>query len=361
MKIRLSGLMGRQHSWSHTTRNFAQKFYEMGHNIFLHPTDGSEYLSKDIAKYVGSIEESPDFDLTYTLPVNFKNRFLKNSKIKASIFNYESSILPKVWSDHDKYLDLIFPSSNYCKEIFVNAGWDEKKIRVIPLGVDFNYFNSAEKECGFEDRFNFLNISIPHYRKHIDVMIEAYYRAFEGNENVRLMLKTSLAVPSKRNAFECFVPKIIQDIQQKLRLSSYPCLTLITENYKNIGSLYKASDCLVSTTGAEGFGLPMIEAMACGTMVASTNNTGQKDFLTENNSVIIPSYEMGADNRFQYWRPSSGAKIYRPKVSEVADILLNIYENSKSLKSSKEKEMMNTAKKYSWESSAKMMIEEVEK
>ena len=359
MKIRLSGLMGRQHSWSHTTRSLAKEFYKLGNEIFLHPTDGTEFLDKSILDFVGKNEEYPDLDITYTLPVNYKKRFLKNSKVKASIFNYESSVLPNVWKDADKDLDLIFPSSNYCKEIFVNAGWKESKIRVVPLGVDFEHFSSAEKAEGFDDKFNFLNISIPHYRKHIDVIIEAFYKAFEGKDDVRLMLKTSLSVPSPRNAFECFVPKIIQDIQEKLRLKKYPCLTLITENYKNLGSLYKSADCLVSTSGAEGFGLPMLEAMCCNTLVASTNVTGQKDFLNESNSIIIPSHNISADKKYQYWRASKGANIYRPKVNDVADILINIYENSSMLKKERSNEMIKTAKNHSWGNSARKILSEV--
>ena len=359
MKIRLSGLMGRQHSWSHTTRSLAKEFYKLGNEIFLHPTDGTDFLDKSILEFVGRKEEFPDLDITYTLPVNYKKRFLKNSKVKASIFNYESSILPSVWKDADKNLDLILPSSNYCKEIFINAGWEEKKIEVVPLGVDYNYFASSKKLSGFDDKFNFLNISIPHYRKHIDVMIEGFYRAFEGVDDVRLMLKTSLAVPSPRNAFECFVPKIIQNIQQKLRFKKYPCLTLITENYKNLGSLYKASDCLVSTSGAEGFGLPMLEAMCCDTLVASTNVTGQKDFLDNSNSIIIPSKKISADKRYQYWRSSKGASIFRPNVNDVADILIDIYQNSNTLRESRLERMRDTAKTHSWENSANKILSKV--
>lgn len=359
MKIRLSGLMGSQHSWSHTTRSFAQEFYKMKHKIYLDPTDGDEYIDKKLKNCIGRKCAQPDFDLTYTLPSNYEKRFLKTSKIKASIFNYESSILPDVWNDKDRHLDKIFASSNYCKEIFLNSGWNPKKISVVPLGVDFDYFNSAKKLEGYDDKFNFLNVSIPHYRKHLDVMIEAYYSAFEGNDDVRLILKTSMKFPNKVNAFELYVPKMINDIQRKLKLNKYPSLVVVNENYENLGSLYKAADCLVSTTGSEGFGLPMLEAMSCGTLVAATNVTGQKDFLTSDNSILIPGYEYGADKRFQYWKATDGAKIFRPKVDEVVDILKNIYENKESIAANTCQNAIETAKAFSWESSAKKMLEEI--
>ena len=358
MNIRLSGLLGKQHSWSYTTRSIAYQFYKMGHNLSLNPTDGFHFIDKELLPYVNAKMNIADLDITYTLPKNWSNRFDKSSKVKASIFNYESSILPSVWKNEDRHLDYILPSSNYCKQIFLNAGWSDSKVKVVPLGIDYEHFASSTKLDSFDDgKFNFLNISIPHYRKNIDVLIEAYYKAFQGKDDVRLILKTSLAQP--KNAFECFVPGIIQKAQEKLRFSSFPSLTLVTERYPNMGSLYKASDCLVSTTGAEGFGLPMLEAMASGTLVASTSVTGHKDFVSSKNSVIIPSKPIKADKRHQYWRPSKGAEIYRPSVNDVAEILINVFKNKKDILKAKKQEMMRTSKIYSWENTALKVIKEV--
>lgn len=359
MKIRVSGLFGKQHSWSYTSRSVAKEFYSMGHELYIDSHDGYDLVCKELVERSKLKSNDIDLDLTYTLPKNFKGRFLSDSKVKASIFNYESSILPNVWKNCDRHLDLILPSSNYCKEIFVNAGWDEKKIKVAPLGVDFDYISGANKLKVFDDgKFNFLNISIPHYRKHIDVLIESYYKAFQGRDDVRLILKTSVNTPSHK--FECFVPKIIQDIQVKLKFKHFPCLTIVTEKYEKIGSLYKAADCMISTTGSEGFGLTMLESMSAGTLVASTSVTGHKDFVNEKNSVVIPSYIMKADARHQYWRPSKGATIFRPKVSEVSDIMLNIFKNKDKMLEEKLESMTETAKLYSWESCARSILESLE-
>lgn len=357
MNIRVSGLFGRQHSWSYTSRSIANQFLSMNHNLTVSSTDGNEFVSKEMLKCFDKDIDNIDLDLTYTLPKNFKSRFLKDSKVKASIFNYESSILPSVWKRDDRYLDLILPSSNYCKNIFLDAGWEDRKIKVVPLGVDYDGISSAKKTEDFDDgKFNFLTVSIPHYRKHLDVLVESYYRAFRGRDDVRLILKTSLDKP--KNRFECFVPKIIHDIQIKLRYGSYPCLTLVNENYENIGSIYKAADCLVSTSGSEGFGLTMLEAMCANTLVASTCVTGHKDFISEDNSIIIPSESIEATAKHQYWRVSKGAKIFRPQKDYLVDIFKDIYNNKDKLLSERAENMEKTAKSYSWRRTAETIIKE---
>ena len=357
MKIRVSGLIGKQHSWSYTVRSIALEFYKMNHDLFIHPTDGCHFLDKRLLDFVNKRVSCADLDFTYTLPKNFKARFNSDSKVKASIFNYESSILPDVWKNDARYLDYIFPSSMYCKEIFINAGWDRKKVKVVPLGIDYESIRGSLATEDFNDgKFNFLNISIPHYRKNIDVLIEGYYRAFQNKDDVRLILKTSLAEP--KNSFECFVPKIIHSIQNKLRFTKYPSLTLVTERYDNMGSLYKGSDCLISTTGSEGFGLPMLEAMASETLVASTCVTGHKDFISKKNAVIIPSKKIKADKRHQYWRPSKGAKIYRPNIDDVSDIFSEVYNKKDELLSQRLNSMKETSIKYSWKRCAENILKE---
>jgi glycosyltransferase involved in cell wall biosynthesis len=55
-----------------------------------------------------------------------------------------------------------------------------------------------------------------------------------------------------------------------------------------IDSLLAAADCLVSLHRAEGFGLPIAEAMALAKPVIATAWSGNSDFMTDENSAAIP-------------------------------------------------------------------------
>lgn len=54
-------------------------------------------------------------------------------------------------------------------------------------------------------------------------------------------------------------------------------------------ALYRGADVLLSLHRAEGFGLPMLEAMAHGVPVVGTAWSGNVDFMTSENSLLVPA------------------------------------------------------------------------
>jgi glycosyltransferase involved in cell wall biosynthesis len=51
---------------------------------------------------------------------------------------------------------------------------------------------------------------------------------------------------------------------------------------------YRSCDVFVFTSRLEGFGLPPLEAMACGVPVVTTNCGGVTDFVDGRNALIVP-------------------------------------------------------------------------
>jgi glycosyltransferase involved in cell wall biosynthesis len=64
---------------------------------------------------------------------------------------------------------------------------------------------------------------------------------------------------------------------------------------QELGELYRNSNLFVSASWAEGFGLPPLEAMACGTPVVLTNSRGVLDYARPNeNCLMVPPRNPGA-------------------------------------------------------------------
>jgi len=200
-----------------------------------------------------------------------------------------------------------------------------------------------------------LNVSIPHYRKNIYTLLDAYYGEFTDKDDVCLVLKTSTKKPKYK--FECHVVKEVLKAQKKHRKGGgLPQVEIIKHKYDSIIPLYNSCDCLVSASSSEGFGLPLLEALAAGMLVVSPHCTGQADFLNKKNSLEVISREVDAPGRYQYWRPSPGAKTFMPEVDSLRSSMRNAYENKRSLLKGFAEETKNTVNEFTWENAAKEIL-----
>jgi glycosyltransferase involved in cell wall biosynthesis len=304
---------------------------------------------------------SPDIDICYTMPRNFASRFRKNSKIKMAIYNYETDKLPKMWLDKIKHLDYVLPSSNFSKEVFVGSGWDESKCIVIPHGINpEDYEDKSKHNLYSQNTFKFLNVSIPHYRKNIDVLLDAYYSAFSGQDDVALILKTKLDLPSRKMfRFEVDVKKQIITMQRKhgRKAGGLPYVEVVQDRLPSMVPLYNACDAIVSASSSEGFGMPLLEGLAAGNIIIAPRCTGQLDFLNDQNSILIDVKEIDAGSKYQYWVPTEGAKTYRPVVDSLSQGMLNAFHNHKALMEEFSSERKRVVEEFTWENAAKKILE----
>ena len=349
LKIRAHGMFGATHSWSYTVRSLIMEFHKMGHDIYVTSTDGYSFVPKELSPYFNRDTDQADIDLCYTLPRNFQQWFNQKSKLKIAIFNWESTSLPLEWNECLKHVDFILPSSEAVRDIFIQNGWDQKKLVTLPLGVDWEQFSAAAPmEISGLNKFRFLNISIPHYRKNIDLIFDAYYSSFSANDDVSLIIKSSLSHP--KNKFECDLNEIVKLMQSKHAKKMLPKVHLVIDKLQDIAPLYKSADCLVSASSFEGFGLPMLEAFAANIQVIAPRASGQLDFLNDQNSFLVNVDKIKAGDKYQYWRPDEASTTFYPRVDEIAQSMLDVYNGKRKLFSESIKE------DFSWKNSANKII-----
>lgn len=359
MNIRSKTMLGTHHSWSVTMRNLLLQFQNQGHKLYLESINGLAEVPSALKSRVNRKINIPDLDIAYTMPRNFQQRFEKKSKKKMAIYNYETDKLPKMWLDAIRYVDYVLPSSNFSKQVFIDAGWPDKKCVVIPHGINLSEFQSANKYPLLTNKkFNFLNVSIPHYRKNIILLLEAYYNTFSEEDDVCLVLKTNLDKPVGRNlyTFEIDLKKEIISLQQKYQ-KKLPSVEIVQASIPNMVDLYKSCDVLVNTASSEGFGLPLLEGLASGNLVIAPRCSGQLDFLNDKNSLLIDVKEINADEKYQYWHPTLGAKTWLPEIDSLSEQLLKAYQNKDKLKQQFVAETERVINKFTWEAAAKQILE----
>lgn len=114
-------------------------------------------------------------------------------------------------------------------------------------------------------------------RKNPAAAVEAFARATRPGDRARLVLKTHHAR---------FRP---DDFARLQAVCDRPGVTLIEGDWPHarVLALMDAADCYVSLHRAEGLGLTMAESMLLGKPVIATGYSGNTDFMTVDNSLLV--------------------------------------------------------------------------
>ena len=191
----------------------------------------------------------------------------------------------------------IVTSSHWSKDRIIDYGFPAEKIHVIPLGVDaaaFQPLNPAERaisraNLGIKDHETvFLNVGVAVWNKGIDILLRAFAALRARNRNVRLILK------DQRDVYGFSVERMIQTVSltcpDLLDADTIGAISVIPGNLDRaqLRLLYGLADCYVSPYRAEGFNLPVIEAIACNTPAVVTRGGATDDFCDDNVAIRIP-------------------------------------------------------------------------
>jgi len=211
---------------------------------------------------------------------------------------FETDGAPISWLIGLKAMDEIWVPSIENKKSYMNMGLDGEKIKVIPHGANIDMYNPEVKPLVYDrGEFNFGSVFDWTERKNPTALIRAYYNAFTEDEDVSLTLRVFWKFPIEDTLN--YVRHEIQKIKDSfVGRKNFPRVILWTEILPDSGlpNLYKSFDCFVLPTRGEGFGLPFVEAMACGVPTIGPNWGGNTDFMNENNSILVPGKIIPVNN-----------------------------------------------------------------
>lgn len=361
--IRSKTMLGTSHSWAVTMRSLLFELYKLENDLYLESINGVSMLEPPLLDFTGRTIEEADVNFCYTMPRNFKSRTKDKAKLNLAIYNYETSHLPEEWADKHKYVDFVLPSSKFSKQVFLDAGYPKEKLIVVPHGIYLEDFKNKDKyEIRTQKTFKFLNVSINHYRKNLDLLIQAYYNAFTDKDDVCLVIKTTINPPKGRryHRFELDFIQMLKNVQKKYLdkgRRDLPNIEVIGERLSSMIPLYNACDALVSATSAEGFGLPMLEALAADKIVIAPHATGHLDFLNKKNSLLVPVRITAATSKHQYWKVTPGATTFVPEIDELSAAMIVAYKHHKRLNKKFKVNRRETVKELTWENAARQILE----
>jgi glycosyltransferase involved in cell wall biosynthesis len=232
--------------------------------------------------YIVNMVKSRPFGLAKTQVVYAQGDvFERNTgSFKIGYTMLEVDGLPREWVRQANLMNEVWVPSEFNKVTFLNSGV-KTPIHIIPLGVDPAYFSPAI--VGFKPKSSYTFLSVFEWgeRKAPEILIKAFSDEFKASEDVVLICKA--------NNFDPSVDIKAQINKLNLRANGGRIVLAqnrILDRYE-LGSLYRSADCFVLPTRGEGWGMPILEAMACGLPVIATNWSSQQDFMTEDNSLPL--------------------------------------------------------------------------
>ncbi|MGI9538987.1 MAG: glycosyltransferase, partial [Miltoncostaeaceae bacterium] len=192
---------------------------------------------------------------------------------------FECDLLPEGWVEAADAVAEVWVPTAFNLRTFADAGIDPDRLHAIPYPVDTDLFFPDGRQRS-DGPITFASVFEWTWRKGWDVLLRAWVEEFAKGEDVRLRILTY------RGAGALGEGDIVEQATACIReaggdLDTIADIELILDPMSDaeLIELYRSADAFVLPTRGEGAGMPVIEAMACGTPVIATAWGGHEELM----------------------------------------------------------------------------------
>jgi glycosyltransferase involved in cell wall biosynthesis len=194
--------------------------------------------------------------------------------------------------------NLVVTPSRWSRDRLLDRGFEEAGVRVVRHGVDplaCAPLSDAERALNrrtlgiADDAVVFLNVGLPSWNKGIDLLVAAFAAVHRECPQARLVLKDA------KKLYGLGAEQVLKDLAARqpglLTAEAVAAISVIGGNLSQaeLRLLFGLADRYVSPYRAEGFNLPVLEALSCGTPVIVSSGGATDDFCHGAAVAKIPS------------------------------------------------------------------------
>jgi autotransporter strand-loop-strand O-heptosyltransferase len=263
---------------------------------------------------------------------------------------WETTLQPEQYFNKLLEFNEMWVPSKWQMECMIKQGYPRDRIKVVPEGVDEKVFFPDEKakhQLTSDGRFTFFLAGRWDYRKSIKEIIETFLKTFDKNEPVDLIV--SIDNPFSNDGQKTTEERLkhygLED--DRIKILHFPP----RNEYINI---LKSCSCFVSCARSEGWNLPLIEAMACGTPSIYSNCSGQLEFAEGRGIPVNVLGEKPAnESSYNHFNEMVG-NYYEPDFNDLSSKMRFVYEFHDEVKKKSLDESKEIRKEFSWENVARI-------
>jgi len=329
-KWRIEGPFDSSYSLALLNRETALALHALGMEVTLRSVDGpgefvpkKEFLARNkVLEKMWRRGYQTGYDEIEVVSRNLYPPYVADLSAPVNMLHHyawEEGGFPQEWAEAFNHsLQAMTVISRHVEKILIDHGVTVPKV-VSGCGVDHWERITPLADHGVKGlrTFRFLHVSSCFPRKGADVLLDAYGEAFTIEDDVTLVIKT---FPNPHNQIADYLTRL------QANNAHFPHVILIEEDWSSerLKALYQACHVLVAPSRAEGFGLPLAEAMLSDLAVVTTGWGGQLDFCDETTAWLI-------DYRFEWAQTHfhlPGSVWAEPNKTHLAEILQNLYRLS---------------------------------
>ncbi len=215
----------------------------------------------------------------------FANRNTYQAKGRHVVWSvFEHNKLAPAYVNWLDQANLVWTPSAWGKEILTAQGLASRKVDIVPEGVDAEAFHPhcrPNPDARAPQKFRFLMLGKYEERKGYGQLLEAFVAAFGKDPAVELLIKADYFIDQERKQ------AALRELVARFKAPNIHILTGALKR-EELFVIYNIADAFVFPTRAEGWGLPLIEAMATGLPAIAVNYSGQTEFLKEVDGYFMP-------------------------------------------------------------------------
>lgn len=281
-------------SWDEKKPKFKQLYV-----LKNHPKSKEKELIKKVVKvpYQGYLYDLETENHTFTTGVgrfqvhnSFGLEYLNDVKVPSVFWIPIDGPFTDKWRNYMRNAYRVVAYSRYGYGELLKW-YPPGKVAYIPHAVDTGVFKPLDEEeralarVELEERHGiprggFLAVSNAANvgpRKNLPLLMETWSRFAGGHPNAHLFIHTN-AYAVYPHGYDLITWRRMLGMEGNIHFPEYnPILKPATDG--ELARLYAAADLYVSNSCAEGFGLPLLEAMSCGTPAVAPRNSSQVELV----------------------------------------------------------------------------------